>query len=96
MLFLDHKHADAVQRPMPGHDRRVAPPDKLVGDRFSIRGDESRGAGIGQHRGVRRDVGVAPLPQFQARGLDHGTVRLRKRDAWLERRDHRSFQFHRT
>src|SRR6202043_1483676 len=31
-LFLNYKHADAVQQPMPGHDRRVPPSDERVGD----------------------------------------------------------------
>src|ERR1700675_3967641 len=31
-LFLDPKHADAVQHPMPGHDRCVPPADKRIGD----------------------------------------------------------------
>src|SRR6266550_289687 len=27
--FLDHKHADAMQHPVPGHGGRVPPPDQL-------------------------------------------------------------------
>src|ERR1700726_4826242 len=33
-FFLDHEHAEAMQGPMPGHDRRVAPSRQLGGDRL--------------------------------------------------------------
>jgi hypothetical protein len=89
-FFLDHKHADATQDPMSGHDGRIAPPDQLVGDGLSVGGDESRGTWIGQHRRVRRDVGAAPLPQLQTLGLDDGTG---KHDAGLEGSDHRFPRF---
>src|SRR6266446_7727539 len=80
-FFLDNKHAGAVQRPMSGHHSRVTPSHQFVGGGLAIGGDESRGAGIGQHRGVGRDVGAAPLPQFEALRLDHGAIRLGKPDA---------------
>src|SRR6185437_12524299 len=41
LSFLDDEHTDAVQDPMPGQDRGVAPAYPGVGDRFSIRGDEA-------------------------------------------------------
>jgi hypothetical protein len=75
-FFLDNKHAGTVQRPMSGHHGRVAPSRQFAGGGLAIGGNESRGAGIGQHRGVGRDVGAAPLPQFEPLGLDHGAIRL--------------------
>src|SRR5712664_1578325 len=95
-FFLDHEHAHAMQRPMPGHDGRVPPPDQLVGYGLAISGDESRGTGIGQHRGVWRDVGAAPSTQLQALGLDDGAVGLSKCHALLERSNHRYFHSSRT
>ena len=70
---------------MPGHDRRVAPADPRVGDGLAIGGDEAPRGGIGEHRRIGRDVGATPSPQFQALGLDDGTLWLGKRDAGLER-----------
>src|ERR1700675_2536911 len=35
-FFLDHEHAEAMQRPMPGHDRRVAPSRQLGRDRLAV------------------------------------------------------------
>ena len=94
--FLDREHAGAVQRPVSGHDDSMSPAGHLVDHGIAVDGDEPRGRGIGQHRGVWRDIGAAPLPQPQTRGLDHGTVRLRKCDAWLEGSNHRRFHFHGT
>src|SRR6266481_521565 len=90
-FFLDHEHARAMQRPVPGDDGCVPPADQLVGHGLAIDGDESRGAGIGQHRRVWRDVGAAPLPQLQTLGVDDGAVGPSKRDALLEGSNHRYF-----
>jgi hypothetical protein len=66
---------------MPGHDGRIAPPGEFIGDRFAIGSDESRGTGIGQHRSVGRNIGVAPLPQLQTAGLYDWAVELGRCDA---------------
>jgi len=71
--FEDH-HAGTVQRPVTGHHCRVAPSHQVAGGGLDIGGNEARGTGIGQHRGVGRDVGAAPLSQLQPLRLDHGDV----------------------
>src|SRR6266550_2635306 len=68
----------------------VAPNAAMLSDPGTARfiaadGNESRGPGIGQHRGVGRDVGAAPLPQFETLRLDHRAIWLGKRDAGFER-----------
>src|SRR6266481_4540855 len=90
-FFLVHEHAGAMLRPVPGDDGGVPPAGQLVGHGLAINGDESRGAGIGQHRRVWRDIGAAPLPQLQTLGLDDGAVGRSKRDALLEGSNHRYF-----
>jgi hypothetical protein len=83
-FFLDYEHTHSMQHPVPGHHGRVAPSCQLGGDGLAIDGDKPRGPGVGQHRRVRRDIGAAPSPQFQALGLDDGTVGLGERDAGLQ------------
>src|SRR5579863_1539388 len=63
LLFLDHKQAEPVQRPMPGHDGCVPPADERVGDGVSIGRNESRRGGVAEHLRVRRHVGVPPPSQ---------------------------------
>src|SRR3954454_13550228 len=89
-VFLDHKHADAVQHPMSRHDGRVAPSCQFGSDRFAVGGDETRRTRIGKHRRIRRDVCAAPRPQRQSVRLDHGTVGSGQPDTGLEGREHRA------
>ena len=87
-LFLDHEHAEAMQHPMPGHERGVAPADHRLRYGLAVRRDEARAEGIAEHRGVRRDIRAAPLPKDETLGLDPRPVRLRQRGALFQRRHH--------
>src|SRR5664279_5609275 len=86
-FLLHREHAEAIKSPVSRHDRRIAPSVHCV-DGFAIRGDKPCSIGVGQHRGVRRDVGGAPWPQDQPLGLDHRATDLRQRRAWFDGNDH--------
>ena len=86
-LFLDHEHADAVQRPMSGHDRRVAPADQRLGDGLAVGSDEARAQGSAEHRHIGAMSAARHCRRISRSVSMPGPVGLRQRDAGFERRD---------